>query len=252
MEGGTSREERRERDDRRERDRDRERGRGRDEERERDKEKERDRERDDRRERDRDRVGGRIRRPNVPPPPPPSEDGSAEIDIESTYVPMNHANGSGKAGDGATTKHQADSSSSSGATSSIGGTSSTAATTPHVSMPVTPSLSPTQSSVKAPSAAIEGGGGGQLQLLQQLPSPQQHLLSAVERAPISGSRTITIDTSNMPSTTDDASVLSVPSHVVLHHLCTSAIKNGVLAVANTTRYKKKVSHPFYFENVFFC
>ncbi|CCL99256.1 uncharacterized protein FIBRA_01271 [Fibroporia radiculosa] len=39
---------------------------------------------------------------------------------------------------------------------------------------------------------------------------------------------------------DDASVLPVPSHVVLHHLSTSAIKNGVLAVANTTRYRKKV------------
>jgi hypothetical protein len=41
---------------------------------------------------------------------------------------------------------------------------------------------------------------------------------------------------------DDGSVLPVPSHVVLHHLSTSAIKNGVLAVANTTRYRKKVSH----------
>ena len=40
---------------------------------------------------------------------------------------------------------------------------------------------------------------------------------------------------------DDASVLPVPSHVVLHHLSTSAIRNGVLAVANTTRYRKKVS-----------
>ncbi|KAI0755108.1 5'-AMP-activated protein kinase beta subunit, interation domain-containing protein [Daedaleopsis nitida] len=38
---------------------------------------------------------------------------------------------------------------------------------------------------------------------------------------------------------DDASVLPVPSHVVLHHLSTSAIRNGVLAVANTTRYRKK-------------
>ena len=43
---------------------------------------------------------------------------------------------------------------------------------------------------------------------------------------------------------DDTSVLPVPSHVVLHHLSTSAIKNGVLAVANTTRYKKKVSGLF--------
>ena len=40
---------------------------------------------------------------------------------------------------------------------------------------------------------------------------------------------------------DDSSVLPVPSHVVLHHLGTSAIKNGVLAVSDTTRYNKKVS-----------
>ncbi|KAF5366297.1 hypothetical protein D9758_005678 [Tetrapyrgos nigripes] len=32
---------------------------------------------------------------------------------------------------------------------------------------------------------------------------------------------------------DDNSVLPVPSHVVLHHLCTSAIRNGVLAVGET-------------------
>lgn len=41
---------------------------------------------------------------------------------------------------------------------------------------------------------------------------------------------------------DDASVLPVPSHVVLQHLSTSAIRNGVLAVGNTTRYRKKVRH----------
>lgn len=213
--GGTTRRERRDREERRDRDRDR----------------------DDKRDRDR---GGRIRRPNVPPPPPPSEDGSAEMDIESTYVPMNHANGSAKTG-GATSvtatgsiKHQADSSSSSGATSNTGRTSSTAVTTPQASVPVTPPLSPTQSSLKSSSVAIES-----------VSSPQQHILTAVERSPISGSRTITIDTSIMPTTTDDASVLPVPSHVVLHHLCTSAIKNGVLAVGNTTRYKKKVSTSFH-------
>ncbi len=43
-----------------------------------------------------------------------------------------------------------------------------------------------------------------------------------------------------PGISDDGSVLPVPSHVVLHHLSTSAIRNGVLAVANTTRYRKKV------------
>jgi hypothetical protein len=41
---------------------------------------------------------------------------------------------------------------------------------------------------------------------------------------------------------DDASVLPVPSHVVLQHLSTSAIRNGVLAVGNTTRYRKKVRY----------
>ena len=43
-----------------------------------------------------------------------------------------------------------------------------------------------------------------------------------------------------PGLSDDASVLPVPSHVVLHHLSTSAIRNGVLAVGSTTRYRQKV------------
>ncbi|PCH40245.1 carbohydrate-binding module family 48 protein [Wolfiporia cocos MD-104 SS10] len=46
---------------------------------------------------------------------------------------------------------------------------------------------------------------------------------------------------------DDASVLPVPSHVVLHHLSTSAIRNGVLAVANTTRYRKKYITTIYYK-----
>ncbi|EMD39820.1 carbohydrate-binding module family 48 protein [Gelatoporia subvermispora B] len=50
-----------------------------------------------------------------------------------------------------------------------------------------------------------------------------------------------------PGLADDASVLPVPSHVVLHHLSTSAIRNGVLAVANTTRYKKKYITTIYYK-----
>jgi len=43
---------------------------------------------------------------------------------------------------------------------------------------------------------------------------------------------------------DDNSVLPIPNHVVLNHLGTSAIKNGVLAVATTMRYHQKVLlHP---------
>ncbi|KAF4577270.1 hypothetical protein EYR40_009362 [Pleurotus pulmonarius] len=45
--------------------------------------------------------------------------------------------------------------------------------------------------------------------------------------------------SDGPGLADDASVLPVPSHVVLQHLSTSAIRNGVLAVGCTTRYRKK-------------
>lgn len=39
---------------------------------------------------------------------------------------------------------------------------------------------------------------------------------------------------------DDASVLTIPNHAVLNHLATSSIKNHILAVSATTRYKKKV------------
>lgn len=40
---------------------------------------------------------------------------------------------------------------------------------------------------------------------------------------------------------DDNSVLNMPNHTVLNHLATSSIKNGVLAVSATTRYRNKVS-----------
>lgn len=40
---------------------------------------------------------------------------------------------------------------------------------------------------------------------------------------------------------DDNSVLIMPNHTVLNHLATSSIKNNILAVSATTRYKRKVS-----------
>jgi len=39
---------------------------------------------------------------------------------------------------------------------------------------------------------------------------------------------------------DDNSVLNMPNHTVLNHLATSSIKNNILAVSATTRYKSKV------------
>ena len=44
---------------------------------------------------------------------------------------------------------------------------------------------------------------------------------------------------------DDNSVLPMPSHSVVNHLATSAIRNGVLAVGTTTRYKAKVRPPLW-------
>jgi hypothetical protein len=41
---------------------------------------------------------------------------------------------------------------------------------------------------------------------------------------------------------DDNSVLTMPNHTVLNHLATSSIKNNVLAVSATTRYKRKVCY----------
>lgn len=38
---------------------------------------------------------------------------------------------------------------------------------------------------------------------------------------------------------DDHSVLPHPNHVVLNHLAASSIRNGVLAVSASTRYRKK-------------
>lgn len=43
---------------------------------------------------------------------------------------------------------------------------------------------------------------------------------------------------------DDNSVLNMPNHTVLNHLATSSIKNNILAVSATTRYKNKVSRQF--------
>lgn len=40
---------------------------------------------------------------------------------------------------------------------------------------------------------------------------------------------------------DDNSVLNMPNYTILNHLATSSIKNNILAVSATTRYKDKVS-----------
>jgi hypothetical protein len=71
------------------------------------------------------------------------------------------------------------------------------------------------------------------------PNPPSH---SPVRTLVGGSTATPALGTNAAALADDASVLPVPSHVVLQHLSTSAIRNGVLAVGNTTRYKKKVRY----------
>lgn len=49
---------------------------------------------------------------------------------------------------------------------------------------------------------------------------------------------------------DDNSVLNMPNHTVLNHLATSSIKNNILAVSATTRYKNKVRLPIFRSRIF--
>ncbi|KAF9048327.1 hypothetical protein BDZ89DRAFT_1057898 [Hymenopellis radicata] len=46
---------------------------------------------------------------------------------------------------------------------------------------------------------------------------------------------------------DDNSILPVPSHVILNHLSTGSIRNRVLAVAETVRYKNKFVTTIYYK-----
>jgi len=71
-----------------------------------------------------------------------------------------------------------------------------------------------------------GGGGGYAEDAPPPPSLPMMLQKVI------------LNPSN--TTRDDASVLGIPNHAVLNHLATSSIKNSILAVSATTRYKKKV------------
>lgn len=237
----------------------------------------------ERAERERERGPRSSRRGNVPPPPPPSEDGTGDYEppyIPTQPIPATTPSGhtysrslpgSGSPASGSGSGPAIASSSGGTISAGSGGVDSagttTAATSPQGSLPATPTgpLSPTQTPPKiswtsgtgpVPSAVLAATMSPGI-LLAQAQAQQSQAQAAQtaqtittlqpyspDRAPISGSRTITLDDGDMPVLTDDNSVLPVPSHVVLHHLCTSAIRNGVLAVGTTTRYKKKVRSCF--------
>jgi hypothetical protein len=72
----------------------------------------------------------------------------------------------------------------------------------------------------------------------------QHAAAAIEKLPTPPSLPGFLGKPILNAATpmkDDNSVLTMPNHTVLNHLATSSIKNNVLAVSATTRYKRKVS-----------
>ncbi|KAI8804194.1 hypothetical protein BJ742DRAFT_682318 [Cladochytrium replicatum] len=72
-------------------------------------------------------------------------------------------------------------------------------------------------------------GGAQSYVLPAEPPPQ--LPAHLEKVLLNAN----------PVATEDASVLPVPIHVSLNHLYACSIRDGVMALATTTRYKKKVN-----------
>ncbi|KAJ7078608.1 hypothetical protein B0H15DRAFT_788801 [Mycena belliarum] len=51
----------------------------------------------------------------------------------------------------------------------------------------------------------------------------------------------------MPLIADDPSVLQTPSHAVLYHLCTSSIRDKMIAVGASTRYRQKYLTTVYYK-----
>ncbi|KAF7332302.1 SNF1 kinase complex beta-subunit [Mycena kentingensis (nom. inval.)] len=71
--------------------------------------------------------------------------------------------------------------------------------------------------------------------------------NAPRRSSREGSPSSLAATGGTPLIADDPSVLQTPSHAVLHHLCTSSIKDKMIAVAVSTRYRQKYLTTVYYK-----
>ncbi|KXN86447.1 SNF1 protein kinase subunit beta-2 [Leucoagaricus sp. SymC.cos] len=183
---------------------------------------------------------------NMPPAPPNSEDGTGMgLDEKPEQSPVRGDVG-GAVDDSTTPAINATTAEGSGGEGELteGQTTQESANTTAITTPEPPTASPEPPQPKVSIINPSGTMSSPPPTVPRAPptsSPLSPLASASALAstPISGSRAITLDMENLPSLTDDNSVLPVPSHVVLQHLCTSAIRNEVLAVACTNRYRKK-------------
>ena len=254
--------------------------RNRDRDRDRDRERDRERERGERGMRKRATTAAASAAGSVPPPPPPSEDGSVPPDSrvpvtlpETSSVPSTDTSSTTPSSTSApaistNTKNppqtplpstpiapmspiwSKDLGKTCGGGNENGNGTETSPTmsptrsptTMHSSISTSTSanVSATTSATASPNLSTNPTTAAATPPYASLPS-SHFSPSASSHSTPTGSRTITIDNTNMPTLSDDGSVLPVPSHVVLHHLSTSAIRNGVLAVGNTIRYRKKVS-----------
>ncbi|KAF7298706.1 SNF1 kinase complex beta-subunit [Mycena indigotica] len=77
----------------------------------------------------------------------------------------------------------------------------------------------------AAAASASGNGNGHL----APPAPREHSPASAAAHANGGT----------PLIADDPSVLQTPSHAVLYHLCTSSIKDRMIAVGASTRYRQK-------------
>lgn len=95
----------------------------------------------------------------------------------------------------------------------------------------------------APSHVSESSSETEQRWTNSIPSfmtPSEELLNSPAMIPPSlppHLEKVILNTSNERK--DDHSVLPHPNHVVLNHLAASSIRNGVLAVSASTRYRRK-------------
>ncbi|KAF9465286.1 5'-AMP-activated protein kinase beta subunit, interation domain-containing protein [Collybia nuda] len=167
----------------------------------------------EREKKEREREERRREKRGAPPAPPPSEDGTGVEVVVTEVDPVSPTS--------------SPSLSLSPSASTTPTPSSTAATTPCSTTPT--HATTTTGEVVAPVPVPATPGAAHNGNARPLTQP------------------LGLETSSNTPMTDDGSVLPVPSHVVLHHLSTSAIRNGVLAVGNTTRYRKKYLTTIYYK-----
>jgi hypothetical protein len=112
-------------------------------------------------------------------------------------------------------------------------------------------VSPLTSTAFTGGGGVPGSGGVGMGLLSGPGTTPVVDLDAPRRRERSNSRRAAVGPDGVTSPIgDDNSVLPMPSHSVVNHLATSAIRNGVLAVGTTTRYKAKV-RPHFPQSFFF-